>query len=310
MSGIKHKVAVGLKHPEILLLKMLKVIGPHLPDKPYLKLLFLFNMRQRLNLDYPKSFNEKLQWLKLNFRKPEMTIMVDKYRVRAYVAEKIGETYLVPLLGVWNRPEEIDIDALPNEFVLKCNHNSGVGNCVCKDKSRINFADVLKNLNVAFRQDYFLRGREWPYKDVRKCIIAEKLLVDHTTGEDSLRDYKFFCFEGKVRFFKIDLDRFTEHHANYYSPTGELLKFGEKDLPPLYGRKVKMPDTLSKMVELAEKLSKDFPFLRVDFYDVDGRIYFGELTFYPASGIRPFTSMDWDYKLGKWLKLPFEKDGK
>ena len=272
-----------------------------MPDRDYLERKFEALMGAPLHLDAPQTFNEKLQWLKLYDRRPEYTMMVDKYRVREYIAQKIGAEYLIPLLGVWDSPDEIDFAALPEQFVLKCNHNSGLGMCICKDKSTLDLRKVRRELRKGLRQDYYLPGREWPYKDVPRKIIAEKFMIDNDVNE--LRDYKFFCFRGEVKCFKVDFDRFIDHRANYFDPNGNPMPFGEVVCPPKPDKQLVLPENLGKMISLAEKLSGDIPFLRVDFYNVQGRIYFGELTFSPASGMGKFIPEAWDAILGSWLRL-------
>lgn len=274
----------------------------HLPDEKYLRKLFKARLHKELDLENSQTFNEKLQWLKLYNRKPEYTMMVDKYKVREYIAKTLGEEYLIPLIGVWDDPDEIDFDALPNQFVLKCNHNSGLGMCICKDKSKLDIPKVKAELRKGLKQDYYLTGREWPYRDVPRKIIAEQYMIDKTLNE--LRDYKFFCFNGEVKCFKVDYDRFIEHHANYYDVNGQLLPFGEADYAPRPDKQIEMPYNLTKMMELANRLSRDCPFVRVDFYEIDQSIYFGELTFFPASGMGAFEPADWDYKLGTMIRLP------
>ena len=264
-------------------------------------------MHQKLDLSNPVTFNEKLQWLKLYDRRPEYTMMVDKYLVRDYIANKLGEEYLIPLLGVWDDPDDIDFDSLPGRFVLKCNHNSGLGMCICKNKSMLNIKKVKADLRKGLKQDYYLTGREWPYKDVPRKIIAEQYMEDGTLHE--LRDYKFFCFGGQVKCFKVDFDRFIDHHANYFDRDGNLLEFGEVVCPPIYDRKIDLPKTLPRMIEFAEQLSNEIPFLRADFYDVNGKIYFGELTFFPASGMGEFVPKEWDLKLGEWIHIPQKNGG-
>lgn len=177
-----------------------------LDDVAYLSRRFRASMHQKLDLSNPVTFNEKLQWLKLYDRRPEYTMMVDKYLVRDHIANKLGEEYLIPLLGVWDDPDDIDFDSLPDRFVLKCNHNSGLGMCICKDKSTLDMKKVKADLRKGLKQDYYLTGREWPYKNVPRKIIAEKYMEDNTLHE--LRDYKFFCFGGQVKCFKVDFDRF------------------------------------------------------------------------------------------------------
>ena len=272
-----------------------------MPDRDYLERKFEALMGTPLHLDAPQTFNEKLQWLKLYNRKPEYTLMVDKYRVREYITQKIGAEYLIPLLGVWDSPNEIDFAALPEQFVLKCNHNSGLGMCICRDKSSLDLRKVRRELRKGLRQDYYLPGREWPYKDVPRKIIAEKFMIDNEVNE--LRDYKFFCFRGEVKCFKVDFDRFIDHRANYFDPNGNPMPFGEVVCPPKPDKQLVLPENLDEMIALAEKLSGDVPFLRVDFYNIQGRIYFGELTFSPASGMGKFIPEEWDTVLGRWLQL-------
>lgn len=422
-----------------------------IPDKLYLKIAYKLATGHTLNLDNPQTFNEKLQWLKLYDRRPEYITMVDKYRVREYIADTIGEEYLIPLLGVWENANDIDFDTLPNQFVLKCNHDSG-SVIICKDKSKLDKKNTIRRLNRALRNTGYWFGREWPYKNVKPCIVAEKYMTDlensdlpdykvhnfngipkvilvcsqrftqgglhedfytpkwekldlrrpnhpnvekkinppdeleqmlqlseklsneipfartdfyivngklyfgeitlyPSAGFDSfspetwdrifgdwirlpeksggyilkkgsiciwlheaqttvansqgeLRDYKFFCFSGEVKCFKIDFDRYVEHRANYFSRDKKLLRFGEKVCSPDFNRRLRIPDNIDDMIALAEKLSKNDIFVRVDFYDVAGNIFFGELTYYPASGFGPFVPEEWDRVLGDWVCLP------
>lgn len=288
--------------PRLLLAGIWRRVGRVVPDEPYLKVMFRILMGKKLDLKNPKTFSEKLQWLKLYDRKPEYVKMVDKYATKEYVASIIGEEYIIPTLGVWDKPEEIDFGKMPDQFVMKCTHDSG-GVVICKDKSEFDKVAAIKKLNHGLMQDYFKVWREWPYKNVPKRIIAEKY-ISPEPGVKDLRDYKFFCFNGKVNFFKIDFDRFVEHHANYYDPEGNLLRFGEKAYPPIMNKKLQMPKALSKMIFLAQELSKGIPFLRVDFYDCEGEVFFGELTFFPASGMGKLEPAEWDEQIGKWIELP------
>jgi uncharacterized protein YqgQ len=272
-----------------------------LNDKAYLKLVFYARMGKRLDLENPKTFNEKLQWLKLYNRKPEYTTMVDKYEAKNYVAEIIGEKYIIPTLGVWERFEDIPFDKLPSQFVLKCTHDSG-GLVICKNREEFDIEEARKKIEHSLKTNYYLQGREWPYKNVKPRIIAEKYMQD--IGTQDLKDYKFFCFGGKAKCFKVDFDRFIEHHANYYDVDKNLLDFGEASYPPDRKKKIDIRATeLHEMEQLAEKLSKGIPFLRADFYDVNGNVYFGELTFYPASGFGEFTSTKWDEIMGEWIPI-------
>ena len=273
----------------------------YIPDKWAVSIKYRNHFYKKLDLNNPQTFNEKLQWLKLYDRRPEYTRMVDKYLAKEYVAGIIGEEYIVPTLGVWKSFDEIDFDALPDQFVLKCNHGSGDA-VICKGKNTLDIEAARKKLTDALSKDYYLVSREWPYKNVERLILAEQYLEDTETRD--ARDYKFFCFDGKVRCFKVDLDRFSGRHANWYDLEGKILPYGTQGAEPLYDREVKLPEKLDEMIELAERLSKGYPFMRVDFYYVNGKIYSGELTFYPASGLTPFTDMEWDRAMGRWLTLP------
>lgn len=272
-----------------------------IPDEKYLRLKYFFRMGKKLNLRNPKTFNEKLQWLKLYARRPIDTVLSDKYAVKNYISNTIGSDYVIPLLGVWDSFDEIDFKKLPTRFVLKCTHDSG-GIVVCKDIKDLDINAARKLFNHSLNTDYYVYSRERAYKGIPRRIIAEEYKEDPETKE--LRDYKFFCFNGVVKYFKIDFGRFTDHHANYYSPSGELIDLIETTYPPNPEANIKIPSNLNKMIELAEKLSTGIPFVRVDFYDVAGRIFFGEYTFSPAGGMTPYEPKGWDEKIGSWIILP------
>ena len=304
--NIKRIIKGGIKfvtNPDFRFLRLAeKGIYDSMPDEKYIKKLYHAKMGKKPNLDFPRTYNEKLQWLKLHDRRPEYVKMVDKYEVKAYVAEKIGEEYIIPTIGVWDSPDEINFDELPDKFVLKCNHNSGVGLSICKDKSTFDIEKAKKELARGLNQNYYLTGREWPYKDVKRRIIAEKYMEDEKTAE--LRDYKFFCFNGEAKMLFIASDRQTK---------GEETKFDFFDmeynhLPFTNGHpnaKVlpEKPLCFDEMRALAEKLSAGIPHLRVDFYEVNGKVYFGELTFSHWSGMKPFEPDEWDEKIGEWLNI-------
>lgn len=279
-----------------------------LPDKLYISLRYRCLMGHWIDWTNPKLFSEKLQWLKVFNRCPHHPQMVDKSSVKQYVSHIIGLEYIVPTLGVWDKVEEIEWDTMPEQFVLKTTHGGGGGGVViCTDKSRLDRQRAVAKLNKSLEHDIYALFREWPYKNVPRRIIAEQFLVPVKLTEGSehyeLFDYKFFCFNGKVKFFKVDYGRFVDHHANYYSPTGELLDFGEAELLPDPNQRIVLPNNLNDMIALAEKLSYQEPFLRVDFYNVDGKIYFGELTFYPASGMGKWTSDQVDEMIGSYLDI-------
>lgn len=269
-------------------------------DKFMVKILYRDVFGRKLNLDSPKTFNEKMQWLKLYNRKDIYTSYVDKFAVKDIVAKKIGKEYIIPTLKVYDSIDEISLSDLPNQFVLKCTHDSGTV-VICSNRKEFNVKESKDKLKKRMSENYFYRLREWPYKNVKPRIIAEEFINDDKEGQ--LKDYKFFCFNGRVKFLKIDFDRFSNHRANYYDLNMKLLPFGEVDFMPDRNHIEKKPQNFEKMLELAEVLSEGLPFIRVDFYNVDGKIYFGELTFFPASGLGKFTDEKWDVEIGNMLEL-------
>lgn len=272
------------------------------PDKLYLQLRFFFEMGSILNLKKPKTFNEKLQWLKLYNRCPEYTTMVDKYAVKQYVANKIGEKYIIETLGIWNCVEDIDLDSLPNQFVLKTTHGGGGGGVViCKDKSSFDMEAAKCKLRQSLNCDIYELFREWPYKDVPKRIIAERFMSNK--GKD-LEDYKIHCFNGEPKFILVCKNRYGNEAMidDFYTPKWELMDV-RRPGHPNSKEPLKKPEQLEYMFKLAEVLSKDIPFLRVDFYIIENKIYFGELTFFPASGLSKFEPKEWDKTFGNYLNL-------
>lgn len=271
-------------------------------DEQYIRIAYRARMGKKLVLDSPQTYSEKLQWLKLYNRKPEYTAMVDKYEVKPIVAKMIGEEYIIPTLGVWNHFDEIDFEKLPNQFVLKCTHDSG-GLVVCKDKNNLDRKSAKRKIEQCLKHNFFWGMREWPYKNVKPRIIAEQYMEDEQTKE--LRDYKFFCFDGEVKALFIATERMKE---------GEETKFDFFDenynhLPFTNGHPnaevlPQKPVCFDEMKVLAAKLSKGIPHVRVDFYEVNGKVYFGEMTFFHWSGFTPFVPEEWDYKFGSWIKLP------
>ena len=272
----------------------------NMPDEEFLKKQFYYRMGYELDLDHPKTFNEKLQWLKLHDRRPEYTMMVDKYAVKAYVAQKIGEQYVIPTLGVWEHFDEIDFDKLPNQFVLKCTHDSG-GGTIVKDKSAMDIRAARKKLESHLCRNFYYAGREWPYKNVPPQIIAETYLKDDIHND--LMDYKIFCFDGKPKLIQVDFDRFTNHQRNLYSPEWEYVE-GMIEYPTNPARQIPRPENLADMLRIASVLSQEIPHVRVDLYSVSGRTFFGELTFYHGAGFEKFVPFELGVQLGDWLKLP------
>ena len=268
-------------------------------DEKFLKKVFRLRMGYDLNLTNPQTFNEKLQWLKLYDRNPEYTIMVDKYKVRYYIEKLLGKEYLIPLLGVWNTAEEIDFTNLPDKFVLKCNHNSGLGMCICTNKSELNIKKVKKELKKGLRENYYLSGREWPYKNVERKIIAETYLCD------DLWDYKFFCFNGQVDSVMVCIGRQTGNTKFYFFDREWRLKrynIRGKNAPADFT--LPKPRQIDRMFNVAETLSKGIPFVRIDLYCVQDKIYFGEMTFFPDSGFDTNLLEETDRYWGKKLILP------
>lgn len=273
----------------------------HIPAEDFLKKMYQIRMGRELNLEDPVTYTEKLQWLKLYDHRPEYTTMVDKYAVKQYVAEKIGPEYVVPLLGVWDRVEDIAFDSLPERFVLKTTHDSG-GIVVCKDKSSLDIAEARKKLQYFHRRNYYDRNREWPYKNVPHRIIAEAYMEDASTAE--LRDYKFFTFGGEPRVLYIAQGRGKGEPtvADFFDMDFSHLPFTiDHDMAPVPPEK---PACFEEMKRLAAILSEGTPQLRVDFYEVDGKVYFGEMTFFHCSGMAPFHPEEWDRKFGEWVILP------
>lgn len=276
-------------------------IGKRLPDNIYLKLMYKVMTGQKLDLNNPKTFNEKLQWLKLYDRNPLYTTLVDKFAVREYIKDKIGEEYLIPLLGgPWKSVDEIPFDTLPNQFVLKTTHDSG-GVVICKNKAEFNIQAAKEKLNKSLKHNFYYGGREWPYKNVPPQIIAEKYMVDES-GEE-LKDYKLMCFNSKVKASFVCSDRFSKDglKVTFYDSDWKRLPF-ERHYP---ASKVDIdkPKSYEEMVHIAEKLSENMKFVRMDFYEINGKVYFGEFTFYPGSGFEEFNPPEWDEELGKWIEL-------
>lgn len=279
-------------------------IAPVIPDKTYLKWLFRLNMGRRLDLNNPQTFGEKMQWLKLYNRKPEYTQMVDKYEAKKYVANIIGEEYIIPTLGVWDKFDDIDFDKLPDQFVLKTTHGGGnTGVVICKDKSTLDKDTAKRKLNRSLKSDIYRTLKEWPYKDVKKRIIAEKFI--DSEGHQDLPDYKFYCFNGEPAYCQVIRDRNTKETIDFYDMEWNHMPFVGLNPVAKNGLKsVMKPKHLSEMVNICQKLATGIPFSRIDLYLVNEKIYFGEITFFPASGLGEFTPKEWDFTIGSLIKLP------
>ena len=272
-----------------------------LSDEDFLKKVFPKYMGYPLNLENPKTFSEKLQWLKLNYRNPIQIIMVDKYEAKHFIAKHVGEQYVIPTLAVWDSVEDIDIDALPNQFVLKTTHDSG-GIVICKDKSTFDFEAAKAKLRASLRQDYSRIAREWAYQNVPRRIIAEEYISE--LGNDDLLDYKMYSFHGEPKLTVVCSGRFSKSgtRMNFYDIDWKPMGIHFSHCPPLSTEHHK-PETYDEMKRLTVKLSKECPFLRVDFYEIKGRLYIGELTLFPGAGFERFRPISKDYELGEWLHL-------
>ncbi|MBR3610306.1 MAG: glycosyl transferase [Oscillospiraceae bacterium] len=271
------------------------------PAEEFVKIRYRIDMGKELDLENPVTYTEKLQWLKLYDHRPEYTTMVDKYGVKEYVSKKIGEKYVIPLLGVWEKVDDIDFNSLPERFVLKTTHDSG-GIVICKDKSKLDIHAAKRKLSYFMKRNYYDCNREWPYKNVKHRIIAEEYMEDSRQGE--LRDYKFFTFGGEPKVLYIAQGRGKGEPtvADFFDMDYNHLPFTiDHDMAPVPPEK---PQCFEEMKELAAKLSAGTPQLRVDFYEVDGKVYFGEMTFFHCSGLAPFRPEAWDKKFGDWVVLP------
>lgn len=272
-----------------------------MPDPLYLRLLFRLRLGYRLNLSSPRSFNEKIQWLKLYDRRPEYRQYVDKYAVRDHIRKVVGEEYLIPLLGVWDSVEDIDFALLPNQFVLKTTHDSG-GVVICRDKSVFDISAAKQKLNRHMKNDFFNFGREWAYKGIKPRVIAEQLLQHNYGGLPE--DFKLMCFNGTVRCSFVCSDRGSNSglKVTFYDREWKKLPFIRHY--PESPVAIAKPYRYDLMIELSERLARDMPFCRVDCYEVDGKVYIGEMTLYPGCGFEEFDPQQWDNNIGSWLVLP------
>lgn len=308
---MKQEIVNLLKNPLVLFAHMARVIKS---DKLYLCVQYFCYLHKFLNLKDPKTYNEKMQWMKLYNRNPSYTNLVDKIEVKKIVDGILGPGHTFPLLGCWNKPEDIDFESLPNEFVLKCNHNSAVGMAICKNKAKylytkahggdkvfISKQQVLEGLRDGLNQDFFLRGREWPYKNVNRRILAEQFMK--SDDGEPLKDYKILCFDGEPKYIWVG--------SNYDPMWFDLYSADWKNMHVLWGyeagpEKLPKPEKLDELLDVARKLSKGIPHVRVDLYSIGGKIYFGEYTFFTWAGLMKIEPKEWDLKLGDLIKLPIK----
>lgn len=275
-------------------------------DERWIKYKYKQVFGRKLNLDNPKTFNEKLQWIKLNYRNPVCSVMVDKIEAKNYVGKIIGEEYIIPTLAVWDSFEEIDWNLLPNQFVLKCNHDSG-GLVICRDKTSLNKGTAKNKIQKCLKTNYFWHGREWVYRDVKPQILAEKYMEDSKNKQ--LSDYKFYCFNGEVKFLYVSSGMENHHTARvgFYDLCFKKMPFKRMDYLT-FEKDPEKPKHFEEMIKIAEKLSTGFPFLRVDLYEINDRVYFSELTFIPCSGLMVVNPEKWDSIMGDWLVLPINSN--
>ena len=302
MFSEKAAKAIKLLLNPVRLYETFVVYTPRLwSDRYYIRCKFHWRHRRWLDLEHPRTFNEKIQWLKLNEWQDIYPVLVDKVRVKEWVAARIGEDHIIPTIGVWERAEDIDFDHLPDKFVLKCNHNSHKGLCICRDKSALNRKKVVKELRRGLKEDYSAVSREPAYGKVPRRILAEKLIED-SSGD--LRDYKFFCNNGRVGCIMVCGSRNTREglHLDLYDTEWNKLPFVEEF--PNLKQPVQKPERYEEMTRIAETLSKGFRFARVDLYLADGSIYFGEMTFHPGGGFDRFDSEEAELWMGRLIDIP------
>lgn len=299
------KIIKALKNPRLAIIYLLnQKISRIISDKLYLKIKYRLCIGKKLDLNNPKALNEKMQWSKLYDRNPLYTNLVDKYKVREYIKNAIGEEYLIPLLGVYDSYDEIDFNSLPNEFVLKPNHTSG-DIYICHDKDQIDHRKLEKDIKRWLKRQYYWIHREWPYKNVKPRIVCEKYMVDHDSGD--MKDYKIECFNGKATGTYVCLQRESKEGLaiDYYDMNWNFIPGGVDFRSS--GILLQRPKNFNEMIEIAEELSRDIPYVRIDLYEINGKVYFGELTFFPGAGFVPFKPDSFDYLLGSWLELPSKK---
>ena len=297
------KVKKAIKKPYKILLKLDEKRIITLDDERFLRYRGL-NKGFNFDLKNPKTFNEKLQWLKLHDRKELYTKLVDKYEVKKYISDLFGAEYVIPTIGVYESFNEIDFSKLPNQFVIKCTHDSS-SVIICKDKSKLDINECARKINKALKRNYYYPGREWPYKDVKPRILVEEYMEDES-GE--LKDYKFFCFNGEPKLVLVCSERFSSSNMckTWFNSNWELMPISEGG--HRVDESLKKPFGFEQMKEMATKLSSEMAFVRVDFYEINSRVYFGEITFFPASGFEKFTPDDWNTKLGDMITLPNKEE--
>ena len=294
------KIIEYIKHPSKVIIYLAQRNIIKLSDEKYLKLQYKVIMGKKLNLGNPKTFNEKLQWLKLNDRKNIYTTMVDKYEVKEYIKNTIGEEFVIPTIGVYDNFDDIDFSNLPNQFVIKCTHDSG-GVVIVYDKETFNLAETRKKISKCLKKNFFYFGREWPYKNVKPKIIIEKYM------ENNLNDYKLFSFNGDPKIILVCSERYSSANMckTFFDNDWNVMNVTEGN--HRIDKNIKKPINYDKMIEISKKISKNIPFVRVDFYEIKDKLYFGEVTFYPNGGLEKFKPDEWDVKLGNLIELNLKR---
>lgn len=293
------KILNALRHPKPYIAIIVRKLVHIFPDKIYLELLFYLSLGYKLNLEKPLTFNEKLQWLKLNRRNDYDTLLVDKYEVKNILSKKFGNQYIIPTYGIYEKFNDINFDRLPKEFVIKTTHQSG-GVIICKDKKTLDVKYAQKVINNKLKKNLYYWGLEWPYKNVKPRIIIEKY-IGH--NDDDVKDYKLMCFNGKVKCSFVCSDRYSNGglHIDFYDLQWNRLPFTRHY--PNSEKQTPKPYNYDLMIKLAEDLAKDLPFVRIDFYEIGTKLYFGEVTFFPGCGFEEFNPQEWDRILGEWIQL-------
>ncbi len=312
MASVKTAIRLLISNPRFFLRAIFEKLNEKgllhwVGDESFLKIDYWLWFGKRLDLKSSRTFNEKLQWLKLFDHRPEYVTMVDKVAVKDYVSESIGKEYIIPTLGVWEKPEDIDWDSLPDKFVLKWNHDSG-SIVICKDKSSFDCEEAIEKLRYGAKVNGFWYGREWPYKGVTPKLLAEQYMEDKSGGQNALIDYKFMCFNGEVKCCFTCTQRFTKEglKVTFYDNDWNIMPFERshpREITP-----IQKPYSYEQMKNAAEKLSEGLPFARIDFYEINKHPYFGEITLYPGSGFEAFQPEEWDYTIGMWITLPEKRN--
>ena len=283
--------------------RKMRYVLSFMPDKMFLQIHYFLTVGKFINFKNPKGFNEKLQWLKINDKRAEYTKLVDKLAVREHIKSVLGEEHLFPLLGVWESFDDIDFSKLPEKFVLKCNHDSG-STKVITDKSSLSEEELLKlkeHFSNRLKREYFFAGREYPYKGLKPCIMAEQFMVDDSAPEKSIEDYKFFCFNGEPKIMFVATDRNIDVKFDFFD-----MDFNHLDITNIHsqsGKEINKPEMVEEMKQIAAKLSAGMRHVRIDLYELNGKIYFGEYTFFHGGGFGPFHPEKWERTLGDWINI-------